>query len=131
MVGRGLSPRGWSRTPVSVPVILSLPEESHNPPMNRKLSGSYLLSSQAHQASNPKATHSVLASRVSFVFKNHRQAYGMAQWGKAFAIKPDNLSLFPKTYMVEGEIRPQQLSSDPFISAISCPPPANIKKYVS
>lgn len=48
---------GLEQDPVFVPVIPSLPEVSHNPPVSRKVARSWpLSSSQANQLHEPKAT---------------------------------------------------------------------------
>jgi hypothetical protein len=44
----------------------------------------------------------------------------MAQQVKVLAIKPDNLSLFLGTYMVEGENDSCKLSSDLYMCAVAC-----------
>ena len=57
---------GLEQDPVFVPVIPSFPEVSHNPPVSRKVSGSWpLSSSQANQLHEPKA-----ASFVPLIFAN-------------------------------------------------------------
>lgn len=57
-----------------------------------------------HQCFYPKVYNSSGgAYKVMAEIKARNRVHGMAQSAKAFAAKPDNLSLSPRTHVVEGE----------------------------